>query len=386
MKRAKRLVPKHPQKVLMIWTQNSNESVGGVGQYRIVSPGKKLKELGYHVDVVGGADLGRLFGDKMSEAYPKILQEYDLVWMKHTDNLEAIGALFALRQKYLCKIVWDFDDDLFSVRPSQKVAYEQYGPGKEKRDIVATAISFCDALTVSTVYLQKRLHKLIKDMFDIDMPIYVCPNFINVEEWDFVKYYPSNSPTIGYYGSTTHADDLEMVKPAIYKILKKYPTVNFNVIGMATSKEILETFADCPDIELLKRVHLAGGTKGWDGFPELVMRQNWDIAIAPLIDDVFNRSKSHIKWMECSLKGIPVVASDVYPYKEKVLGTPAIEDKKTGFLCSDKDWVKTLSKLIESPELRVKTGEVARETVLKNWNADKQIKHWEKALDSIMML
>jgi glycosyltransferase involved in cell wall biosynthesis len=373
-------------KVLMIWTQNTNETVGGVGQYRIVSPGRKLKELGYDVEIIPGSSIAEKFGETIEEAYPKMMQSYDLIWMKHTDNMQSIGALFALRQQYPCKIVWDFDDDLFNVRPSQKIAYEQYGPGQEKRDIVATAISFCDALTVSTEHLKKQLGGMIKEMFDVNIPIFVCPNFLNIEEWNYIKYRPSNSPVIGYYGSTTHADDLELVKPAIYKILKKYPTVNFNVIGMATSKEILETFADCPDVELLKRVHLAGGTKGWAGFPDLVLRQNWDIAIAPLIDDKFNRSKSHIKWMECAMKSIPVVASNVYPYREKIFGTKAIEDGKTGFLVNDKDWVKTLSKLIENPDLRVKVGEVARETVIKDWNADKQIKHWAKALDGILAL
>jgi spore maturation protein CgeB len=53
---------------------------------------------------------------------------------------------------------------------------------------------------------------------------------------------------------------------------------------------------------------------------------------------------------------------------------------------SDLEWVKQLSKLIENPELRKKIGKKAKDEVLKNWSVDAQIKHWTKALDSILDL
>jgi glycosyltransferase involved in cell wall biosynthesis len=214
----------------------------------------------------------------------------------------------------------------------------------------------------------------------------VCPNFINPEDWNQVKYYPSNHPVIGYYGSTTHNEDLKMVMPSLIKVLEKYPLSSFELIGAVHEKDVIELMRPWEGKEVLNRIRTSGGLRGWEGFPELLLRQNWDISIAPLTDDTFNQAKSHIKWMESSMKSIPVVASKVYPYTEPIHKTPVIEHNKTGLLVKDNEWVKTLSKLIENPDVRVKLGKQAREAVLKNWSADKQIKHWKRAIDSIIDL
>lgn len=369
------------KKVLMIWTANNKSELGGVGYYRITSPANKLKQLGYDIDIVAGFELSERFRKnldltELEDVYSNILQTYDLVWMKHTTNKDAIAAIFSMKDKFKCKVVWDFDDDLFNLRENHP-GYKDLGAGTDERAFVGAAISFCDALTVSTEYLKKSLTKFLKDVYKIKIPIYVCPNFVNIEEWNNIKYRPSNSPVIGYYGSTTHNDDFELVKPVIYKLLAKYPTLRFETVGMFTEDGVVEMLRDCPDVELLKRICLKAGTNGWNGFPDMLLRQNWDISIAPLIDDEFNRSKSNIKWMESSMKSIPTVCSDVQPYSESVT-------KQTGFLCKEKDWFKTLSKLIESPELRVKIGKQAREHIVKNWNADVKIKDWKTTIDKLL--
>jgi len=314
--------------------------------------------------------------NELIDIYSNMLEQFDMIWMKHTDNKDAIAALFSMKKVFNCKIVWDFDDDLFNVRESQP-AWKEYAPSSEKRAYVGAAMSYCDALTVSTEYLKKSLGDRIKKIYNIDMPIYVCPNFVNVDEWTNVKYRPSNSPTIGYYGSTTHNEDYAMIKPVIYKLLQKYPLLRFEIMGAMHSDEVVELFRDCPELSLLDRIRLNGGTTGWNGFPELLLRQNWDIALAPLLDDEFNRAKSNIKWMETAMKSIPCVCSNVQPYSESI-------PKGTGYVINDDEWFKTLSKLIDNPDLRVRVGKAAKKEIITNWNADKKIKLWSKALDSIL--
>ncbi len=372
---------KENKKALMLWTGNDNSEMGGVGYYRIVSPAQKLQKLGYNIDIVSGWDVVNKFNIKkhdneLIDVYSNILETYDLLWMKHTDNKDAIAAIFSLKDQFKCKVVWDFDDDLFNVRESQP-AYKEYHPGSDRRAIVASAMSYCDAITVSTEYLKKSLSNLLKKVYNVDKDIYVCPNFVNPEEWNKIKYYPSNSPVIGYYGSTTHNDDFEMIKPIIYRILEKYPRVKFEIMGAFSSTQTIELFRDCPNVDLLKRVKLNGGTKGWKGFPELLLRQKWDIALAPLVDDEFNRSKSNIKWMETAMKSIPCVCSEVEPYKTTII-------PGTGFMCNEEeDWFATLSTLIENPDVRVAIGKRAKEYVLSEFT-DKKVKIWEGTLCELL--
>jgi glycosyltransferase involved in cell wall biosynthesis len=86
------------------------------------------------------------------------------------------------------------------------------------------------------------------------------------------------------------------------------------------------------------------------------MSQKWDIGIAPLINDEFNRGKSHIKWMEYAMCGIPCVASDVAPYK-------VIRNGIDGILTDDDHWYYNLRRLVRDRNLRAAIGYNALLTV-----------------------
>jgi glycosyltransferase involved in cell wall biosynthesis len=369
------------KKILMIWTANNHEEMGGVGYYRIHNPGVHLKELGYDIDIVAGYEIVDKFHknkdvEEAVDVWSNILSTYDLVWMKHTDNEVALAGMFGLRDKFKCKIVWDFDDDLFNVRPTQP-AYKEYHPQSKNRALVSAAIAHCDAITVSTVPLKKSLSKLLKDVYGMEKDIYICPNFVNTKEWNKVKYHPNKQAVIGYYGSTTHNDDLDIVMPAIFKILQKHPLVKFQIMGAMGAKDSVKMFAKTPDIELLRRCELIAGTSGWAGFPNTLLNKNWDIAIAPLVDDIFNQCKSNIKWMETAMKGIPCVCSDVSPYSDSV-------KKNTGILCSDSDWFNKLDKLVSDAEYRTFIGKNARKHVIDNWSAEVIVPKWKDTLDKLL--
>jgi hypothetical protein len=88
------------------------------------------------------------------------------------------------------------------------------------------------------------------------------------------------------------------------------------------------------------------GTRLFNEYPDLLAKINPDITIAPVEDIPFNHSKSCIKWYEMTAIGCPVVVSDLTPYDTIENGVTGFKAKKYG------DWVKYLSRLIESKELR----------------------------------
>lgn len=357
---------------------------GGCGYYRIVKPAQYLMQW-YEVDVVG-RDL-QDFGKTDEDIWGSICRTYDLIWLRHSDNARAIVGLLAFAEYYNVPVIMDLDDNYLAVLPSQP-AYEIYHKGSVKNAIVGASLSLVNAVSVSTAPLKEAYQKHIKEVHNVDQKIYVLPNCNDINDWNYPKYERNDDNiVIGWQGSTTHDEDLDIVVPVIRELLEKYKNVYFEVLGGIPREKFdwfLNKFGEVKD-----RVKIKLGTFAWQGWPELLSRQGWDIGIAPLADNEFNRGKSHIKWMEYSMYQIPCVASKVYPYYKKVpdnfFGVSTIKHEKTGFLCETReDWMFYLEKLIKDKNLRKKVGNNAYNFIKKNWQYKDWIVAWKKVIDSFL--
>ncbi len=112
----------------------------------------------------------------------------------------------------------------------------------------------------------------------------------------------------------------------------------------------------------------------WEAFQAV----DFDIALAPLADIPFNRAKSHIKVLEAAALGIPVVATDMEPYRDFV------RDGETGFLIppSQPDlWQERLHELVNDEAMREEMGAKARE-IAAQWTIQGNWKLWQDAYES----
>jgi len=102
-----------------------------------------------------------------------------------------------------------------------------------------------------------------------------------------------------------------------------------------------------------------------------------DIGIAPLSYNLFNKCKSHIKFLEYSISGIPGVYSNIKPYEEIIIGN------NNALLASGiQEWRLALKRLIEDEDLRVKLALEAQATVKESWTLSKNIHEWLSSLES----
>lgn len=89
---------------------------------------------------------------------------------------------------------------------------------------------------------------------------------------------------------------------------------------------------------------------------------------------VFNQSKSWIKALEAAALGIPIVASDLLPYRG------FIDHGVTGFLVKrDHEWGQYLRALVEDEAMRLEMGKAAREKAV-DYTIEKNYTVWEKVL------
>lgn len=313
---------------------------GAVGWYRIMNP---LKKLG--ADIAIGINLSPKVENAM-----EFKRRGDIWFSKISDN-EGIDHIYGSHRDFTqSKLVIDLDDDPGSVNEG----HPDFKALEEKKDMRIRMVKLADHLVVATEPIKEAVKHL-------NPYITVIPNAIDPEIWKHKnKRRNDGKIRIGWMSSGSHFADLPIINPVMMEILAKYPNVEFHFAGMTWDEHKQDRFFH----------HV--GRSGYMDFPEWYASLGIDISVAPLKDTQFNRCKSNIKWMEAAMLEIPTVASDVEPYK-------CIRHGKDGFLATNKDqWIKYLSKLIESEELRRQIGKEAKKTVLENWTTDKVLPLYEK--------
>jgi glycosyltransferase involved in cell wall biosynthesis len=213
-----------------------------------------------------------------------------------------------------------------------------------------TIIKEADGATASTPALARYYRDVIGQK-----NTYVFPNTIVPRHYEHYNVVRKDSRIrILWQGSNSHYVDWYPLRDALKEICDKYrDKIVFVIYG--------EKFPWIHNIipEDMIEHHY------WTLYEAYKLKRgllNCDINLCPLVDDVFNRCKSAIKWYEASIWEKPeaTLAQKTEPYHE-------IEDNVNGLL------FENISLLIEDADLRKRLGANAKQWVLKNRTPDKTI-------------
>ncbi len=251
-------------------------------------------------------------------------------------------------------------DDYVSDIPIDHEAYSHYKGQRHK--IIMAQMAHSDALIVSTPYLAEQYKHHNEHIF-------VAPNSLDFKEWDGLETRAHDYLRIGWIGGGTHAKDLEMIAPVLENLLTKHGDKNL----------WFYCIHGCPD--LYKKWPRVYHTLKWANinlYPRFMNSFKFDIGIAPLEDNNFNRGKSNLRWLEYSALKVPCVASPLPDFSR------SIEQGKTGFLAHDLEaWSKHLEELIQSADLRRDMGRQAYQSVKEKFNIRKTALDYMRLLKGI---
>ncbi len=334
-------------------------NVSGVMFYRCWQQAEAMRRLGAEVAVLW-------YQSKMFKMHPweedllqpgmsirsDVTQACDwadvVIWMGlHTP--QSLNLFLEMKARYDKPHLMEIDDYIFSI-PPKNIASTVYKPGTELTKIMLAQMKSADGVICSTPYLAEMYRP-------INQNCHVIENSIDCTLWPRSKSKNKWSPTIGWMGGGTHDDDHEMVADAVGEVLRLEKNVKFAYI---CGKEVPSFFKGIP------RLKWAFKFSDINTYPGVIAKQGFDIGIAPLVDNNFNRGKSNLRWLEYSALGIPTVASPLPHFKE------SIRHGKTGFLAdSHKEWVEMLRSLINAPAVRANVGVAARLEVKDKWSPKK---------------
>lgn len=268
-----------------------------------------------------------------------------------------VRGLIEKAHYYNKKVFYDIDDLVIDTKYTDKIEYVQKMSEAERAEYddgvkrMGETMKLCDYCITTTPALARELEKYGKE-------VYVNRNVASEEmvklSLGAIKRVKKNSDeiVIGYLsGSITHNPDLELVKPALVKIMDEFPQVKLCIMG----------YLDLPDeLKRFENRVIRKSFADWRELPEVIA--GLDINLAPIEETIFNEAKSENKWTEAALCKVVTVASDFGAFRE------VIDDGKTGVLCrGGEKWYEKLKKLVTDKELRERIGEEAHKKAMKEY-------------------
>ena len=255
-------------------------------------------------------------------------------------------------------ILAEIDDNMLSTADYNPAA-AFYNPGSEYRQLAVEQFKSADGMIVSTRYLADEVYR------DTNPDISVVHNSIDFEVWNRVRKKSNGKIVrIGWMGGASHDEDLRIVEPVVKSILAKHKNVRFTFVHGAP-----EFLKNIPGVEIVSKFSRI------DRYPQFLGNRGFDIGIAPLVDNAFNRGKSNLRWLEYAGMQVPCVASNVGHFKE------TLRNGEDALLAdSPADFEAALESLILDRNKRKALGQSAYRRALQDFNVDRNIFVYEKIL------
>lgn len=296
----------------------------GPGWYRLRVPLSELARHGYETSV----------STTMPES---ALEEADVIVGQRvcqpgaTKRWERLAAGHYGRRPML---VFEIDDDLWDIDPTNAPAWNFYRRSPELLDNLTMCARLADVCTVTTEPLAEVVRK-------INPNVVILPNQLPPEA--FFQHNPSPSGdgvlsgrfTVGWTGGASHSADVAEIQSPLRQFFRRSPGSEFHNVGT-----LFTTTAAAVPAGLLRI------TKWNDDLPAYYRAIDFTVGLAPLRPSPFNQSKSELKFLEYSARGAVTVATNHGPYAR------TMPEAGCGFLVDrTHEWGSTLRALYTTPSI-----------------------------------
>lgn len=333
------------------------------GYYRLAQACMEMKSRGLNVDYINFQDIAPLELKVMHRSITGKVEVLDLTtYDVIAFQLVQHPALLIVIQRLVShgvKVIMEADDDYFALpvsnptfialHPRVELTYDterkmNLAKVKNKKvnyrlDTFEEALKAASLIQVSTPEL--------KEVYKVFGPTVVLQNCVENHLYNKETKVINKEPVIGWFGTRTHTEDLSILDGIL-------PREGCRIL-IAGWPDFLDTglFKGYKNIDIM-------GTYPVEKLPTIVRK--CDIGVVPLVDHRFNRGKSDLKGVEFGAFKIPVVASDVAPYRRW------IRHEENGFLAKknkNKFWFRYINRLLEDKPLRIRMGMEAKKDAIK---------------------
>jgi glycosyltransferase involved in cell wall biosynthesis len=356
---------------ITFWSAGEND---GCTFYRCQEPARVLAARGHKTLSAKLVGLGTLMSS-------------DVVVVARATEAETLGhveKLKALPEAHRPRIVYELDDDMFSI-PSHfppGIRGPLHDPARRHR--ILRFIAAADRVTVTNDYLRARVFEELEGHgYPAPADVRVVPNWVPArlvrdtlpdrpDDYDpfsgFYRY------AVGWQGSATHKADFERCVIPLRRLLRDRADTMVAIFGPDYARR-LRTAAR----EETQVYH-----EPWVDGVEAAVRalDALDLGLAPLEANTFNLSKSDLKLKEYAARGVACIATDFGPYRagSPLQVAPGIRVDETMFPENVTEvWTAAMSFTLDSPETLANARQYALAWAKAN-TLENHAEQWEDAL------
>jgi glycosyltransferase involved in cell wall biosynthesis len=292
------------------------------------------------------------------------LMKYETIFVQRVHSWNSYDVLERVK-KAGKRIIYDIDDDIFSI-PQSNPSFNSFGRNEQMAAV--ECMKLADVVVVSTTFLKQRLDTLIPGCKIVVIPNSIDPN----DGWIPVNSIgsPDGWKRIFWQGSSTHNEDWNECFEAVQQVMLERKDVRLVLMGFLPT--MVQVMAEDPIWK--NRIEYMGPVEP-EAYFRLIKHLRGEVGLAPLCDNIFNQSKSCIKWMENSMIGMPTAASNIRPYSD------VIQTGQNGFLCNTTaDWISAIELCLDDSALRKRIVENARNKIKEEFNVKEVAKVWKSLL------
>lgn len=379
----------------------------GVSYFRSTNPHIALENKypdEFHVDVDYEPNLND----------DEFLKRYDIIHYHRTlGRYEQMPELLEKLKNLGIVTIMDLDD-YWSPGIHHPAYYIIKNNGLDK--MILDNIKCAENITTTTSIFAEEISKYNKN-------VHVLPNAVDPTEKQFTpKLEPSDRIRIGWLGGSSHLKDLEILNGVVTKLRNdnlidkiQFVLCGFDIRGTHTEIDPVTKESKTRPIQPWETVWFRYEKIFTDDYkivsPEYkeyllkydqteypnveneAYRRVWtkpistyasnynlfDISLAPLEENIFNKVKSQLKVIEAGFHHKAIIAQDFGPYKIDLKNAiqygGGIDETANGILIdthkNHKDWYSAIKKLIQNPELVKTLQNNLYETVKDTYSMDK---------------
>jgi len=336
-------LPQEPNGLFALFLSGAERERDGSRIYRCDYAAAQLRRRGFQCAV-------RFY----REVEPELFERANAVVFSRCPFNSVTLDLVRLAQRGGVTILGDLDDRIFSpwnARDTGFVRSLEVTGGTSTAALESVAASHTGVLR-----LLPLLHRVIvstdqleEELRELGIPAVVMPNAIDETQCRPRRRSPRELQRLLFMsGTRTHDADFAIIASALWRFLRSNPDVGLTLLGVVEAP---------PELAALHNVTLHGKVSQDEMFDII---DEHDLCLVPLENTVFNDCKSALKFIECGLVSVPVIAS---PRREFAR---CIKHEANGFLAeTPEEWFETLSRLRNEPHLLLRAAEGAYDSVVR---------------------